>query len=92
MLILSEQDAARLGVGGAKGRTKHGRSTRPDLPSAGRSAPTGLTSLIAGKGRVWSVEYRVDKGFRLYVINEPTYDTGFCPTESAACAAAKSLL
>lgn len=92
MLILSEHDAARLGVGGAKARGKRGKATRPDIPSAGRAAPTGLTSLIAGKDRTWSTEYDVSKGYRLYIINQPAYDTGYCDSLEAACSAAKALI
>ena len=39
MIFLSEHDAARLGIVGAKKRTKRGRTARPDIPSAGRAAP-----------------------------------------------------
>lgn len=78
-----------------KKRTTRGRSTRPDLPAAGRSASTGLTALIApkaGSGQAaWSTEYRVGAGYRLYVINAPALDTGWCASEKAACDAAKEL-
>ena len=91
MIYLSEHDAARLGVGGAKARAKRGRNTRPDLPSAGRAEATGLTGLIAGKVRTWSLAFVVGKGYRLYIVNQPAYDTGFHSTERAACDAAKGL-
>lgn len=91
MLILSEHDAARLGIEGATARTKKGRATRPDLPSAGRSPSTGLTSLIAGKARTWSIEFCVRRGYRMFVINQPAYDTGFLPDEAAACKVAKGM-
>ena len=96
MIILSEHDAARLGIGGAKQRQKRGRTTRPDLPSAGRSAPTGLTTLIAptkesGKP-AWSLEYRVGRGYRLYIIGQPAMDTGYYSEEKAACDAAKAFI
>jgi hypothetical protein len=74
-----------------KSRQKRGRNTRPDLPSAGRSSPTGLTTLIAGKVRTWSTAFVVGRGYRLYVVNEPAYDTGFHSSEKAACDAAKLL-
>jgi hypothetical protein len=74
-----------------KPRTKRGRSTRPDLPAAGRAAATGLTTLIAGKARAWSVAFEVGRGFRLYVINDPTRDTGWQVDELAACQKAKEL-
>ena len=72
-------------------RQKRGRATRPDLPSAGRSPSTGLTTLIAGKSRTWSTAYVVGKGYRLYIINQPAYDTGWQMDEKAACDAAKRL-
>lgn len=88
-IFLSEQDAARLGIAGAKPRQKRGRGTRPDLPSAGRAAPTGLSGLIAGTGRVWSTEYRAGVGFRLYQIGG--LSTDWFDSEKAACDAAKRL-
>lgn len=95
-IFLSEHDAARLGLSDAKPRTKRGRTTRPDLPSAGRAASTGLTGLIApnkesGKP-AWSITFNVRLGYRLYVIGQPTMDTGFVSSERAACDAAKALL
>lgn len=72
-------------------RQKRGRATRPDLPSAGRSEATGLTTLMAGKARTWSLAYVVGRGYRLYVIGMSDLDTGFQPTERAACDAAKAL-
>ena len=74
-----------------KPRTKRGRGTRPDLPAAGRTASTGLTSLIAGKARAWSVAFEPARGYRLYVINSPAHDTGWCGSELAACQKAKEL-
>lgn len=74
-----------------KKRTKRGRNTRPDLPSAGRAEATGLTSLIAGKARTWSVAFDVARGYRLYVIGQPAYDTGFLPSELEVCRAAKAM-
>lgn len=91
MLILSEHDAARLGIAGATPRTKRGRNTRPDLPSAGRSPSTGLTSLIAGNARAWSVAFVVGKGYRMYVINAPALDTGWQADEATCCKVAKGL-
>lgn len=88
-IFLSEHDAARLGLANAKPRQKRGRATRPDLPAAGRSAPTGLTGLIAGKARTWSLEYRVGQGYRLYVIGGVSTD--WCDSEKAVCDAAKAL-
>lgn len=74
----------------AKYLTRHtrGRATRPDIPSAPRSERTGLTSLIL---RGWSVESRDSVGYRLYVINDPARDTGWQPSERAACDRAKEL-
>lgn len=86
-----EDKASFLAALQGKPRQKRGRATRPDLPAAGRAASTGLTSLIAGKGRVWSTEFRAGAGFRLYVLGQPACDTGFLPTEQAACDAAKAL-
>lgn len=69
---------------GKKSRTKRGRATRPDLPSAGRSAPTGLTPLLVAG---WNIEYRVGAGYRLY---RGDVDTGWHATELAVCKAAKA--
>lgn len=91
-IFLSDHDAARLGIAGSKPRAKRGRGTRPDMPSAGRAPSTGLTTLIAGKVRTWSLAFVVGRGYRLYVVNEPTMDTGFLPTELEACQAAKALV
>lgn len=91
-IFLSEHDAARLGIAGAKPRAKRGRNTRPDLPAAGRSAPTGLTTLIAGKVRTWSTEFCVGKGYRLYVIGRSDLDTGWHDSELDACLAAKAFI
>lgn len=94
-IYLSEHDAARLGIAGATPRHKRGRNTRPDIPSAGRAASTGLTTLIAperASGRpAWSYAVVVGKGHRLYVQNQPALDTGWHPTELAACVAANEL-
>lgn len=95
-IFLSEHDAARLGLAGAKPRQKRGRATRPDLPSAGRAKATGLTTLIApdresGKP-AWSLAFVVGRGYRLYVVNEPSYDTGWCESELEACQSAKALI
>lgn len=66
-------------------RKKTGRTTRPDIPSAARSAPTGLgTILLAG----WNWEFRVGAGYRAY---RGGVDTGWHPTEKEACLAAKEL-
>lgn len=91
-LFLSEHDAARLGIAGATPRQKRGRATRPDLPSAGRSPSTGLSTLLAGKGRawVWCSEYRVGCGYRLYRI-DGEQDTGYWESEKAVCDAAKAI-
>jgi hypothetical protein len=67
-----------------KKRQKRGRNTRPDLPAAGRSPATGLTTLLVA---AWSIEYRVGVGYRLYRINGVSTD--WCASELAACAAAK---
>ena len=78
-----------------KPRSKRGRATRPDLPAAGRSPSTGLTSLIApkpGSGHAaWSLAFEPAKGYRLYVINDTARDTGWQPSEREACDAAKVL-
>jgi len=72
-------------------RQKRGRATRPDLPAAGRSPSTGLSGLIAGATRAWSVAFDVTKGFRLYAIGDPARDTGWCGSEAEACQAAKAI-
>jgi hypothetical protein len=76
-----------------KKRQKRGRTTRPDIPSAPRVSPTGLIPLIAptrGSNKpAWSYTFDVVKGHRLYVINAHAFDTGYCVSEAAACAAAR---
>jgi hypothetical protein len=76
-------------------RAKRGRATRPDIPSAPRVSSTGLIPLIAptrGSNKpAWSYEYDVVKGHRLYVINDTSKDTGYHPSEAAACAAARGI-
>jgi hypothetical protein len=72
-----------------KKRQKRGRNTRPGIPAAGRAERTGLTTLIAGPSLTWSTEYCVGRGFRLYVINDPSKDTGYHLDLTAACAAAR---
>lgn len=82
-----DSPAAFLEAAGlAPKRQKRGRATRPDIPSAGRAAPTGLSTLILA---AWSLEYVVGRGYRLYRINGKT--TGWHPTEAAVCKAAKEL-
>lgn len=83
--MLSEHDAARLGVGGAKPRQKRGRNTRPDIPSAGRSLATGLTPLLVAG---WNWEFVVGRGYRAY---RGALDTGWHATEFECCKAAKEL-
>jgi len=90
-VYLSEHDAARLGIEGAKPRTKRGRTTRPDLPAAGCSPSTGLTSLIAGKTRAWSLAFEPARGFRMYVINDAARDTGWQADEATCCEVAKRM-
>lgn len=68
-----------------KKRQKRGRTTRPDIPSAGKAAPTGLSTLILAG---WNWEFRVGAGYRAYKVG---VDTGWHTTEKAACAAAKEL-
>lgn len=88
-IYLTEKEAQRAGLG--KPRGTRGRKTRPDLPAAGRSPSTGLSGLLAGKVRTWSIEYRVGVGYRLYVINAPALDTGWQVDELAACIVAKRM-
>jgi len=58
------------------------------IPRAGRAERTGLTTLIRAG---WSVQSPDSIRYRLYKINQPTYDTGLCVDELAACNAAKGL-
>lgn len=84
-LFLSEHDAARLGIDGATPRGKRGRTTRPDVPAAGRAQATGLTPLLVAG---WNWEYRVGFGYRAY---RGEADTGWQADEAAACKVAKGL-
>lgn len=77
--------AAFLAALHGKPRATRGRATRPDLPAAGRSAPTGLSGLIL---RAWNIEMRVGFGYRLY---RGPLDTGWHADEACACAAAKEM-
>lgn len=69
-------------------RQKRGRTTRPDIPSAPKQAPTGLTSLIL---RGWSVQSPDAIRYRLYIVGKVGFDTGLCETELLACNRAKEL-
>lgn len=68
-----------------KPRQKRGRATRPDIPSAGKAAPTGLSTLILAG---WNWEFRVGAGYRAYKAG---MDTGWFDSELACCKAAKEL-
>lgn len=84
-IYLSEHDAARLGIAGAKGRTTRGRGTRPDIPSAGKAARTGLSTFLKAG---WSIEFRVGAGYRL---DKGALSSGWQIDEKAACDAARGL-
>lgn len=84
-IYLSEHDAARLGIAGAKGRTSRGRRTRPDIPSAGKAPRTGLSTFIAAG---WNWTYVVGRGYKL---ERGALSTGWRVSEQAACDAAKGL-
>lgn len=86
MIHLSEHDAARLGITGAKGRTTRGRSTRPDIPSAGKAPRTGLSTFIKAG---WNWTYVVGRGYRL---EKGALSSGWQHSELAACDAARGLL
>jgi hypothetical protein len=76
------------------GRKPRGRTTRPDIPSAPKGVRTGLTTLLAptraSGHEAWSYAVVGDR-YRLYVIGEPTMDTGWQASEVAAVNAAKEL-
>jgi hypothetical protein len=74
-----------MAVLNGKPRTKRGRSTRPDLPAAGRAPSTGLTPLLVAG---WSLEYRVGAGYRM---DRGGLTTGWHESEKAVCDAAKRL-
>lgn len=61
------------------------KDARPGLPRAGRSAPTGLTTLLVAG---WSIEFRVGAGYKL---ERGGLSTGWMSSEKAACDAAKRL-
>lgn len=69
-----------------KPRTTRGRSTRPDIPSAGRSPRTGLSTFIKAG---WAWEFRVGVGYKL---EKGALSSGWCVSEIAACDAARGLL
>lgn len=85
-IYLSEKDAARAGL--TPKRTTRGRNTRPDVPSAPRSASTGLTTLLV---RGWSITFDAVRGYRLYIQNKPAMDTGWQASELDVCQKAKAL-
>jgi hypothetical protein len=91
-IYLSEKEAKKAGLV-KDTRKKRGRNTRPDIPAAGRAKGIGLTTLIApdkeSNQPAWSTEYCVGRGYRLYVINDPSKDTGYHLDLTAACAAAR---
>jgi len=84
-IFLSEHDAARLGIEGAKPRTTRGRNTRPDLPAAGNAPRTGLTTFLKAG---WNLEFRVGVGYKL---ERGALSTGWQPDEATCCAVAKKL-
>jgi hypothetical protein len=88
MIHLSEHDAARLGIGGAKPRTKRGRNTRPDIPSAPAGEGDRLEALrrIARYG--FSPRWDADRGFCFW---HPATGarTSTHATYAAACIAAE---
>lgn len=69
-----------------KPRTTRGRSTRPDLPSAGRSPRTGLSTFLKAG---WCWTYVVGRGFKL---EKGALSSGWQVSEQAACDAARGLL
>lgn len=69
-----------------KPRTTRGRNTRPDIPSAGRSPRTGLSTFIKAG---WSWEFRVGSGYKL---TRGALSSGWQHSELAACDAARGLL
>jgi hypothetical protein len=85
MLILSEHDAARLGVGGAKPRAKRGRNTRPDIPAAGRAPRTGLSIFLKAG---WNWTFETERGYKL---ERGGLTTGWQPSELSACDAARGM-
>jgi hypothetical protein len=84
-VYLSEHDAARLGIDGAKPRTTRGRGTRPELPAAGRAAATGLSTFLKAG---WNWTYCVGSGYKL---ERGALSSGWHASEKAACDAAKEL-
>lgn len=78
--------AAFAALGGARA-AKKARVARPDIPRAGASERTGLTTLmLAG----WHVESTDAVCYRLYDPDRG-FDTGWQPTERAACDKAKEM-
>ena len=82
-IYLSEKAAARAGL--VKPRQKRGRATRPDIPSAGPTPRTGLTTLLTAG---WSIEFRAGAGYRL---NRGAVATPWEASEAAVCVAAKEM-
>ena len=79
--------AAFAALGGQRA-AKKARVVRPDIPRAGASERTGLTTLILAG---WSVQSPDGVRYRLYKIGEPDKDTGLMVSERAACDRAKEM-
>ena len=87
---LTKQQAEKMGLGAseqpvAKRKPKSGGV---GIPRAGQGERTGLSTLIRAG---WSVQSPDSIQYRLYIINDPSCDTGLCADELSACNAAKQL-
>ena len=94
---LTKQEAERLGLLGENDPTKAperlATKRKPKrggvgIPRAGQAERTGLSTMIK---LGWSVQSPDSVRYRLYVINDPSRDTGLCADELSACNAAKQL-
>ena len=83
-IYLSEKAAARAGLT-TKAKKVKAKDARPDIPRAGRSPSTGLTTLLAAG---WSIEYRPNVG---YQMSRGVVETPWEASEEDACDAAKGM-
>lgn len=82
VLALNPGAARVITVDGEKASARKAR-----VPRAGADQRIGLTPLLVRGWSLWSDGQRV----RLYKINQPRFDTGYCSSEAEACRKAKEI-
>lgn len=92
MLILSEHDAARLGIVGAKKRkpAKAAREARPDIPRAPQGEGDRIAQLIRIADHHFSPRYRAGLGFDFWHVDGRS--TTLCQDYAQACVTAEGEL